>query len=84
MVVTQSHVTKVRLQFSKNGFQRICSRLSFCSRQFLCVQLLVLFSRMNVYHHHNLLHQIQEMEFIDSPEFESGVTGDEKYQVSMT
>ncbi|XP_069139132.1 popeye domain-containing 2-like isoform X2 [Argopecten irradians] len=38
---------------------------------------------MNVYHHHNLLHQIQEMEFIDSPEFESGVTGDEKYQVSI-
>ena len=39
--------------------------------------------RMNVYSGHNLLHQIQEKEFIDSPEFESGVNGDEKYQVTM-
>ena len=38
--------------------------------------------RMNVYSGHNLLHQIQEKEFIDSPEFESGVNGDEKYQVT--
>ncbi|OWF52517.1 popeye domain-containing protein 3-like [Mizuhopecten yessoensis] len=44
---------------------------------------LLISGRMNVYHHHNILHQIQEMEFIDSPEFESGVSGDEKYQVSI-
>ncbi|WAR08252.1 POPD1-like protein [Mya arenaria] len=37
-------------------------------------------SRMKVYSHQNLLHYIQETEFIDSPEFESSVTGDEKFQ----
>ena len=39
---------------------------------------------MNVYSHHNGLHQINEKEFIDSPEFESGMTGEEKYQVSSS
>ncbi|XP_045197771.2 popeye domain-containing protein 3-like [Mercenaria mercenaria] len=38
---------------------------------------------MKVYSHRNLLHLVQEMEFIDSPEFESSVTGDEKFQVSV-
>lgn len=38
---------------------------------------------MNVYSHNNLLHKIGEKEFIDSPEFESGVGGDEKYQVIL-
>lgn len=38
---------------------------------------------MKVYSHRNILHLIQEMEFIDSPEFESSVTGDEKFQVSV-
>jgi len=28
-----------------------------------------------------MLHRIKELEFIDSPEFESSVTGDEKFQV---
>ena len=37
--------------------------------------------RMKVYSHQNLLHLIHETEFIDSPEFESSVTGDEKFQV---
>lgn len=36
---------------------------------------------MKVYSQQNLLHHIQEMEFIDSPEFESSVTGEEKFQV---
>lgn len=44
---------------------------------------LLLCGRMNVYSHNNLLHQIQEKEFIDSPEYESGIGGDEKYQVSI-
>lgn len=38
---------------------------------------------MKVFSHRNLLHLVQEMEFIDSPEFESSVTGDEKFQVSV-
>lgn len=38
---------------------------------------------MKVYSHQNFLHMIREMEFIDSPEFESSVTGDEKFQVSV-
>ncbi|KAJ8314707.1 hypothetical protein KUTeg_006857 [Tegillarca granosa] len=42
---------------------------------------LLISGRMNVFNHNNLLHQIAEKEFIDSPEFESSVTGDEKYQV---
>ena len=37
--------------------------------------------RMKIYSHQNLLHFIHEKEFIDSPEFESSVSGDEKYQV---
>lgn len=44
---------------------------------------LLISGRMNVFNHNNLLHQIAEKEFIDSPEFESSVTGDEKYQVSI-
>ncbi|KAL4233307.1 hypothetical protein ACF0H5_007990 [Mactra antiquata] len=38
---------------------------------------------MKVYSQQNLLHNIEEMEFIDSPEFESSVTGEEKFQVSV-
>ncbi|CAC5409873.1 BVES [Mytilus coruscus] len=44
---------------------------------------LLMSGKMNVYSHNNLLHQIHEKEFIDSPEFESGIGGDEKYQVSI-
>ncbi|XP_052811665.1 blood vessel epicardial substance-like [Mya arenaria] len=44
---------------------------------------MLLTGTMKVYSHQNLLHYIQETEFIDSPEFESSVTGDEKFQVSV-
>lgn len=40
-----------------------------------------LISRMAVYSHHQELHHVVAKEFIDSPEFESAVSGDEKYQV---
>ena len=41
----------------------------------------LMFVRMKIYSHQNLLHHVYEKEFIDSPEFESSVSGDEKYQV---
>ncbi|KAH3727308.1 blood vessel epicardial substance-like isoform X2 [Dreissena polymorpha] len=44
---------------------------------------ILLSGTMNVYSHQNLLHLVQPFEFIDSPEFESSVTGDEKFQVSV-
>ncbi|XP_046572700.1 blood vessel epicardial substance-like [Haliotis rubra] len=39
--------------------------------------------QMNVYSNRNLLHTIRSKQFIDSPEFESSVSGDEKFQVSV-
>ncbi|KAK3096924.1 hypothetical protein FSP39_004807 [Pinctada imbricata] len=44
---------------------------------------LLISGRMSVYNHNSSLHHIKENEFIDSPEFESGMTGEEKYQVSI-
>ncbi|KAL5009895.1 hypothetical protein ScPMuIL_012200 [Solemya velum] len=44
---------------------------------------LLLSGTMHVYSSQNFLHHIREGEFIDSPEFESSITGDEKYQVSI-
>ena len=43
-----------------------------------------MYYRMKVYSLQNLLHEIHEAEFIDSPEFESSVDGDEKFQVGLT
>ncbi|XP_071115086.1 popeye domain-containing protein 3-like [Haliotis cracherodii] len=39
--------------------------------------------QMNVYSNRNLLHTIRSKQFIDSPEFESSISGDEKFQVSV-
>lgn len=47
------------------------------------VLLFHLISRMAVYSHHQELHHVVAKEFIDSPEFESAVSGDEKYQVRV-
>ncbi|XP_052710072.1 popeye domain-containing protein 3-like [Crassostrea angulata] len=44
---------------------------------------LLISGRMAVYSHHQELHHVVAKEFIDSPEFESAVSGDEKYQVSI-
>ncbi|KAL3881590.1 hypothetical protein ACJMK2_028011 [Sinanodonta woodiana] len=44
---------------------------------------LLLTGLMKVYSNKNILHSIREYEFIDSPEFESSMTGEEKYQVSI-
>ncbi|KAK3600501.1 hypothetical protein CHS0354_007881 [Potamilus streckersoni] len=44
---------------------------------------LLLTGMMKVYSNKNILHSIREYEFIDSPEFESSMTGEEKYQVSI-
>ncbi|XP_048768781.1 popeye domain-containing protein 3-like [Ostrea edulis] len=44
---------------------------------------LLIAGRMVVYSHHQQLHHIKAKEFIDSPEFESAICGDEKYQVSI-
>ncbi|XP_041354662.1 popeye domain-containing protein 3-like [Gigantopelta aegis] len=38
---------------------------------------------MNVYSNRIFLHSIKTNQFMDSPEFQSSVTGDEKYQVSI-
>ncbi|CAG5130536.1 unnamed protein product [Candidula unifasciata] len=38
---------------------------------------------MQAYSHQNLLHAITERSFIDSPEFESTLTGEETFQVSI-
>ncbi|CAL1538521.1 unnamed protein product [Lymnaea stagnalis] len=38
---------------------------------------------MHAYSNRSLLHTITEKQFIDSPEFESTATGDEKFQVSI-
>ncbi|XP_062589590.1 popeye domain-containing protein 3-like [Saccostrea cucullata] len=44
---------------------------------------LLIAGRMSVYSSHQELHQVQAKEFIDSPEFESAISGDDKYQVSI-
>ena len=40
--------------------------------------------RMNAYSNRNLLHTIKAKQFIDSPEFESSNSGDEKFQVGLS
>ncbi|XP_061171297.1 popeye domain-containing protein 3-like [Saccostrea echinata] len=44
---------------------------------------LLIAGRMSVYSCHQELHHVQAKEFIDSPEFESAISGDDKYQVSI-
>ena len=38
---------------------------------------------MNAYSNRTLLHTIKAKQFIDSPEFESSNSGDEKFQVGL-
>ncbi|XP_012939256.2 blood vessel epicardial substance-B-like isoform X1 [Aplysia californica] len=44
---------------------------------------LLISGTMNAYSNRSLLHTVTEKQFIDSPEFESTTTGDEKFQVSI-
>lgn len=57
--------------------------LRLCPCLQLCLSISLLFnSRLSVYSSRNFLHHICQGQFIDTPEFESSVSGEEKYQVS--
>ncbi|XP_050392343.1 popeye domain-containing protein 3 isoform X1 [Patella vulgata] len=84
------------LRVSRSSFKKLvcadyCTMMTLHEGESYCTQSitktdklgLLISGVMSVYCNRNFLHHIKAKQFIDSPEFESSVTGEEKFQVSI-